>query len=197
MMEIEGHILDTVNNSPKPAIIGVSGFGGSGKSTVAKAIGEQTQTPVISVDSFQKHGAADSEYSLWGIMDFERLERDVLIPFLSGAPVIRYGHFDSNTGIIIETREVEHQGTLIVEGVGLFRPELMKYFAVTIWVDCPIDEAMARGKKRDREEHHNPKDELWEGIWQRNDIEYYRAFKPSEMAVLTIRNYWPHPDGGI
>ncbi|TSC61399.1 MAG: hypothetical protein Athens041674_789 [Parcubacteria group bacterium Athens0416_74] len=85
-------------------------------------------------------------------------------------------------------REVPSTNTLIIEGVGLFRPELMKYFAYTIWVDCPLEEAVARGKKRDKDEHHNPQDELWDGIWKKNDIEYFDTYKPNEIADVIISN---------
>ena len=83
---------------------------------------------------------------------------------------------------------VPHEGVIIVEGVGLFRPELMKYFAYTIWIDVPIDVAIARGKKRDREEYDSPNDELWDGMWKKNDEEYVAAFKPQEVADFVYSN---------
>lgn len=172
---------------PDRKLIGVSGFGGSGKSTFADELGHLLGAPVVGVDSFQKN-RADDEYSLWDIMDFSRLEREVLAPFAAGATTIRYGQFDWATNGISEVRELTDVHTLIVEGVGLFRPELMKYFSFTIWVDCPVEEAIARGKKRDRKVHQNPQDELWDGVWRKNDAEYYEAYRPDKAADLIVKN---------
>jgi uridine kinase len=128
-------------------------------------------------------------------MDFDRLEREVLIPFADKQDIIRYGHFDAKTESISETIEIQNAGILIIEGVGLFRPELMKYFTFKIWMDCPIEEAIARGKKRDREEYGNPQDELWEGIWRENDMQYYETYKPKEAADVIIANSYSGKNG--
>lgn len=121
-------------------------------------------------------------------MDFPRLEAEVLAPFLEEKNTLYYGHFDWFTNGVIETKTVSHNGCLIVEGVGLFRPELLRYFSYKIWVDCPIEEATARGMKRDREEYINPQDEAWGGIWKKNDLEYFETFSPKQTADIIINN---------
>ncbi len=181
-------ILEKVESLPAPRLIAISGFGGSGKSTLAKKLGEAIGAPVVGVDSFQKDGVFDTDFSMWEIMDFARLEREVLAPFMRKEEVISYGHFDTNSKAISETIELKNNGTIIVEGVGLFRPELMKYFTYTMWVDCPLETAIARGKKRDREEYNNPVDELWDGIWKANDEQCFAAYKPKDSASLIVVN---------
>ena len=81
-MEIKKEIIEKIKSLSLPKIIGISGFGGSGKSSIAKAIGLVINAPVVGVDSFQKDEVFDTQYSLWNIMDFERLEKEVLKPFL-------------------------------------------------------------------------------------------------------------------
>ena len=181
-MEITEQLIKTIKNLPTPTLVGVSGFGGSGKSSVAKKLGEALNAAVVGVDSFQTKGAFDSVFSLWEIMDYARLEKEVFQPFKNNESVIYYGHFNSKSESISETVEVKNNGILIVEGVGLFRPELLKYFSYKIWVDLPIEEAITRGKKRDREEYGNPTDELWDGMWKDNDLQYLEAYKPKETA---------------
>jgi hypothetical protein len=121
-------------------------------------------------------------------MDFKRFEKEVLVPFTEGKNPIYYSKFDWDNNVVMDPTKIDHQGFLVVEGVGILRPELKKYYALAIWVDCPIEEAVRRGKKRDREVWHNPKDELWEGIWKKNDLEYYEEFKPKDNADLIVDN---------
>jgi len=186
-MKFDKDIILKITSLPPPTIIAVSGFGGSGKSTFAQLLGSALNVPVVGLDSFIKDKTL-TDYSLWDIMDFDRLEREVLMPFNEGKNPVRYSHFDWEKNAIGETREVSHDGRIIVEGVGLLRPHLSKYFGYKIWVDCPLGEAIVRGKKRDREEYHNPQDEAWEGIWKKNDLEYSNAFNPKGAADVIIDN---------
>jgi len=186
-MKVSEELLHTIKNLQSPALIAISGFGGAGKSTFAEMLGEELKAPVVGVDSFQKN-RTDTEYHDWEIMDYSRLEREVLIPFASNESVIRYGLFSSPENKIVEYRTVEKSDFLIVEGVGLFRPALKKYFTHSIWVDCSVVDATERGKKRDREVHKNPQDESWDGVWKQNDLEYIQNFEPIAFADTIIDN---------
>ena len=185
MIQRTRNIVDKIKNLPKPIVIGLSGFGGSGKSTFALALGKQLVAPVVGVDSFSKSNVHEG-YELWDIMDFERLEKEVLKPFVMGSQKITHGEFDWGKNSLGKEVSFNHDGILIVEGVGLLRPALMKYFSCTIWIDCPIQEAITRGKKRDREEYNNPQDEYWDGIWKKNDIQYFECFSPKANVDFVI-----------
>lgn len=178
-------IIKKINSLPKPVIVGISGFGGSGKSTFAFELGKKLNAPVVSVDSFSKSNKHDGS-QFWDVMDFDRLEKEVFKPVLSGSLSISYGHFDWGENAIVKENAFNHAGIIIVEGVGLFRPALMQYFSCTIWIDCPIEEALARGKKRDTEVHMNPQDKYWDGIWKKNDIEYFESFSPKANVDFVI-----------
>jgi hypothetical protein len=54
--------------------------------------------------------------------------------------------------------------------------------------DGVLEEAISRGKKRDREEYQNPNDECWDGTWKKNDLEYYAVFEPDKKADIVISN---------
>jgi uridine kinase len=178
-------IINKINSLPKPVLIGISGFGGSGKSTFAKKLAEKIRVPVIGIDSFCKSNI-HKDYELWNIMDFARLENEVLKPFKAGEQNLKYGDFDWITNKIEKEISINHNGILIVEGVGLFRPEIMQYFACTIWIDCTIQEAIIRGKKRDREEYNNQQDNHWDGIWQLNDLQCFKEFSPKSKADFIV-----------
>ncbi|MBT4384133.1 hypothetical protein HOD30_00100 [Candidatus Peregrinibacteria bacterium] len=187
MKQILDSIAGSINTLDKPIIIGISGFGGSGKSTVAIKLGKKLNAPVVGIDSFSKSNVHEA-YELWKVMDYSRLEKEVLTPFTLGEQEIAYNEFDWEKNSIGKERSFKNRGVLIVEGVGLLRPELMQYFSYTIWVDCPIEEATERGKKRDREEYNCPQDEYWEGIWQKNDLQCFEKFSPKVNADYILDN---------
>ena len=187
MIEIPVEAISKIRDLPKPLIVGVSGLGGAGKSSFANALGESIGAPIIGVDSFRKN-RTDHGYSMWEIMDYPRLVTQVIKPFLAGEESIRYGHLGRTTNGIRLDKTVRAEGIIIIEGVGLFRAGLKDYLGYKVWVDCPVEEAIARGKKRDREEHQDPQDESWDGIWKRNDQEYVSKYKPKEQANLVFSN---------
>src|SRR3989344_2069027 len=182
-MEVSKKIFEKIKSLPTPSIVAVSGFGGSGKSTYSNLLGAALGAPVVSVDSFAKD-RLDSGQHRWESMDFKRLESEVLVPFIEGQNPIRHGHYDWAVNGIIKAMDVSHSGQIIVEGVGLFRLGLLKYFSYKIWMGVPLEEVTTRGKKRDREIYNNPHDEKWDGIWKQNDLEYFETYQPQEQADL-------------
>ena len=183
-------IIETISKREKPVIIGISGFGGSGKSTLARKLALEINAPIIAVDSFYRSNDL-VEYQLWDIFDFNRLEKEVIIPYSLGNSTLLYKKFDWEKGRGLLETTIVTDDYLIIEGVGLFRPQLSKYFSFSIWIDCPIDVAIERGKRRDREEYGLEQDEMWDGIWRKNDLQYFRRFKPKEIADLILHN-GPH-----
>lgn len=170
-------IIEKVKNLEKPVIIGISGFGGCGKSTLANSLNDKLNGAIIGVDSFCKT-TDNNEYSMWDIMDYERLENEVLIPFYQGSSV-RYKPFDWENNALGQIKEVSSK-VLIIEGVGLFRPELMKYFKITVWIDCSIEEAIKRGNARDVNEYGVDNSTLWNGLWKENDMDCFNRYLPLE-----------------
>ena len=80
MIEIGKQVVEHIASLQKPAIIGISGLGGAGKSTVAKVLNAKTNIPVISIDSFIKDRTI-SDYKNWEIMDFAGSKKKYCNPF--------------------------------------------------------------------------------------------------------------------
>ena len=179
-------IIETIQKLKKPFIVAISGFGGSGKSTFANLLASEIHVPIIGVDNFFNTTERPS-YERWDIYDFERLEHEVIKPFLSGRTFLSYRAFDWEKNELTEVKTTHVDEVLIVEGVGLFRHELMNYFSYTIWIECPIEIAIERGKKRDRDKYGVSQDENWDGIWRDNDMQCYREFDPMKNAECVIK----------
>jgi uridine kinase len=185
-MNISKKLVNTLDLLKAPAIIAVSGFGGAGKTTFANNLSAKMNIPLVSVDSFFR-GFEIIEYSKWECIDFSRLEKEVCLPFLNGNQIIVYREFDWIINSIGQYKEISNSGKIIIEGIGLFRPELINYFSYMIWIDCSLNEAIKRGKLRDQKLNISSHDEYWDGIWKRNDEEYWKDFKPKEIANTIIK----------
>jgi uridine kinase len=182
---ISKEIVNSISMLEKPAVIGISGFGGSGKSTLAKVLASQLKATCIGIDSFFK-SKDSSEYQFWDIFDFKRLEEEVLKPYLAGDYKISYGEFNWEENKVLNISTIITNGLLIIECVGIFRPEIIKYFSYSIWIDCPIDVAIERGKKRDKEEFGINQDDNWDGLWKRNDLQCFDEFSPKRKSDCII-----------
>jgi uridine kinase len=169
-----------------PSCIGISGRGGAGKSSWAAALGTTIDAPVVGVDSFIRNRDQQG-YTCWKILDFERLEAEVLRPFKQGARQLEYCHFDWDANRILTTRTIEPRAGLIVEGVGLFRPSLLPYFSYTLWVNCDEPTATERGKQRDLSAGADNGHE-WDGPWRQNDEQYLSCFAPDKAVDWVLEN---------
>lgn len=186
MYENMEQVREEIASLSLPALVGISGFAGAGKTTFARQLGMLLSAPVVCVDDFGK-SATMREYNLWDVMDYERLEREVICPFLGGEMRFSYGVFDWEQNSITHVETREHQGILIVEGVGLFRPTLLSFFTQTFWLDCPLAVACNQGKKRDQKIYGHKLDEFWEGLWRENDENFFEVFSPRACAGRVVK----------
>lgn len=178
-------IIQTLQQLPQHSIILISGFGGSGKSTFAQTIAEHISCTVIESDDFYRDM---KDYVNWECYDFNRLIKEVIAPYTEG----RSSSYWSYNWHHPSTPIRKHMGMkdyLIIEGVGLLREELLTYADYTIWLDCDIDRAIEQGKKRDKERYHVDHDELWDGIWKRNEMTYYETHQPATIADSIVPSF--------
>lgn len=166
-------------------IIAISGFGGSGKSTYAQKLSFRLGAPIIDIKTFCKSTKLNS-YRYWDIMDYQRLEEEVLIPYSKGFKMITYGVFNWEKNKIVHQTTISFKDSIIVEGVGLFRPELLKYFDEKIWMDMTIEQSIKNGKERDEVDYGLNSNSLWYGVWKDNDLECFKKYKPLEISDKII-----------
>jgi len=173
-------IISRINELPGKSIIFISGFGGSGKSTLAMQLGDKLDIPVISIDDFY----LDMEdYHHWSCFDYEKLISTVIKPFKRNK-FIKYNAYnweDPTTPLLIK---VPLSKTVIIEGVGIFSDNLIKYASLSIWIDCSLEESIRRGKNRDNNIYKVDNDYLWDGIWKRNDTECFNEYNPLYKADI-------------
>lgn len=181
--------LSTINSLPhpsdRPLIIAISGFGGSGKTTLAtKLKTDLADAEMVCIDSFSTHEwrrGAD-----WSNFDRERFAKEILKPAHANEFPLLYAHVPWPGHIADPAIKVQRTKYLIVEGCSIFHRDLLQYYDYKIWVDCPLEEATKRGMWRDRHIHKDEQDYCWQNIWVPNERDFYEKYRPDQVADMTI-----------
>jgi uridine kinase len=175
---------------PKPGrlfVIAVSGYGGSGKSSLAaelaKTLGE---AEVVSIDDFIV-GPKHERSADWHTFDRERL-RDEILAVAQPGEMLTYQQFQSGVRASHRPgsqRTITPGKYLIIEGCSVLHPDLMKYYDFSVWIDCPLDTARLRAEARDRSQG-NDDSRLWDEVWSPNDRDYFNNYRPDRLADAIV-----------
>ncbi|WP_406032431.1 AAA family ATPase [Nocardioides sp. NBC_00163] len=132
----------------RPATLGpgrlicVDGPAGSGKTTLATALAEMTQAPVVHMDDL---------YAGWdGLAEGIAQLETILLPLVEGAAG-SYRRYDWHAREFAETVLVPPSPLLVIEGVGSGAAAYDGFRTALAWVDAPEEERRRRGIDRDGE----------------------------------------------
>ena len=167
-------------------LIGVDGCGGSGKSTFARELSEALKpAPIIPFDDFYKPAhermQGKKPHEIGWQFDWRRLETEVLAPLESNG-YAHYRKYDWNTDSLAEIRTVRAESPIIIEGVYTLRPELLPYYDLRLWIECPKEIRLRRGIERDGEQARSQ----WENDWMREEERYVLSCNPHQRAERII-----------
>jgi uridine kinase len=184
MQEILTAIQKLKQPKDRPLLIAISGFGGSGKTTLANELKAQLEgAQIVTIDSFSTHEwhrNAD-----WDNFDRHRFTREVLVPARENRFPLRFVH-EPWPGNPEETITTPKTGYLIVEGCSIFHPDLLAYYDLKIWADCPLELATKRGMWRDRHVHKDEQDYYWQNVWMPNECDFFEKYHPDKVADITF-----------
>jgi len=180
-------IIKKIAEGKKHFVIALAGFGGAGKSTVANKLSNTLENAVvIPLDQFIINRLLDRSAD-WDGFDWARVIEQVLKPVQDGSEIITFGICDWQQNKIIEEKTLELPKYIIIEGCGLIREQLKKYFDFSIWIDIPLEVAYERGSTRDREEYKVDHDKLWKERWTPNDKDYFEKYQPAVNADFLLK----------
>lgn len=162
--------------------VAISGFGGSGKSTLAEKLAcefDVADEQIIRLDHlYSKH------FDGPGILD--QVDWELLVQILkkahAGERLTYVGK--GYRGEALPTDEVLPK-VVIVEGIRLLQPDLLPYFDISVWLDCPQEVAIERAKARDRAQGEDEETvSLWDTDWGPKDRLYFETYQPNKFATF-------------
>ena len=173
--------IEALRDGTRRIVVGISGFGGAGKSTLARRLVAALPGSMrIRGDDFLEPALVGERSDDWSAVERRRLREEVLDPFRAGATG-RFRRRDWATGGLQPAEAIPDAEVLVVDAVGLFHPELDDALDLLVWVDVDLAVAAERGKARDRRAG-NAHDQLWDEVWVPNDRDFVERFDPRAEA---------------
>ncbi|QCR20725.1 phosphoglycerate transporter [Agrococcus sp. SGAir0287] len=168
-----------------PVVVGISGVGGAGKSTLARALVARVPGAVrLRGDDLLSPVGSRERSSDWGAVDRARLVRDVLVPFRERR-ASTFQRWDWATGELAPPAPAPTGRVLVVDLVGLLHPDVLPALDLSVWCDVDPFVATTRGIARDRaagDDH----DALWHEVWAPNDADFVSRFRPRDVADVLV-----------
>ena len=188
-----------------PLRVGIDGVDASGKTVLANALGDYlkcSERMIIraSVDGFHnpksiryRTGANSPEGYYKDSFNNQAIIDNLLVPLGElGNLKYRKAIFDFRTDreVVSPIQTAKTDSILIMEGVFLFRPELVEYWDLRILVDADFKTTVARALKRDGYYLGSEQNiiEKYNKRYVPGQQIYFREANPKEMAHIIIDN---------
>jgi len=154
--------------------VGVDGFGGAGKTTLAAELAAAVPgAVVVHVDDFARPSLAE-----W---DWDRFAAQLTVPLLADRPA-HYQVWDWDRDAGGEWVDVPPGGLVVVEGVSSTRAQVAVPWDLTVWVEAPRDVRLERALERDGPDMIR----RWLDDWMPSEEAYAARERPQERVDLIV-----------
>jgi uridine kinase len=188
-------VLEIRRRLGRTTIVGISGIDCAGKSTLARTLAAELQATgedavLIGGDDFNRPRSERSTFPAdepdYGF-DYRQLMCEVLVRARGGDRVearLRVKDWERDAW---EERDflVDAGAIILIEGVFLFRPELVPLLDLKVWLEIGFDEALERALVRDADAMGGP-----DGVRER----YARRYFPGQRVHLERDRPRDHAD---
>ena len=189
----------------RPLLVGIDGVNAAGKTTFAQHLSNRLErsghrTQLVHVDDF--HNPKSYRYSggredldfLYRYVDSRKLSQAILRPIRDDAQLrVTLTLLDLATDefTLVRSFDVDPRTIVIVEGIFLFKADLLSFFDLTLYLDISFETSVARGKAR---WNHMPADEVEERFRRRylpGQQLYFDLHDPKGVANIVVDNEDP------
>ncbi|OUE09876.1 hypothetical protein CMsap09_13090 [Clavibacter michiganensis] len=175
------HISSRAEEAGHPIVVGISGYGGSGKTTLARElVAELPGAARMRGDDFLDPARSHVRSTGWDGVDRRRLVATVLAPFRAERPS-KFQRYDWSTRSLGLAEPLPQATVLVVDLIGLFHPEALPAIDLAVWCDVDLPTATRRGIARD-EDLGRDHESLWHEVWVPNEIDFAARLAPRSAA---------------
>jgi uridine kinase len=169
----------------RPIFVGISGYCGAGKSTLARRLTNQVRgTYRLRGDDFLDPVRSHKRSSNWDGVERLRLVSEIIQPVREGRRST-FRRYDWSTHSLGEAESLPAADIFLIDAIGLFHPDVLPLLDLTLWCDIDLETAAKRGMARDvdRGREH---ERLWRDVWIPNDREFDARFGPRDRAEVLV-----------
>ena len=173
-------------SSERVPVVGISGHGGAGKSTLAETLAQDlglAPDQVVGLDGLHAT-TCGPDAGLWEQHDWPLLG-SVVASARAGAERLKYGYrwWSGETGVSDEPMPA----VLLVEGIRLFHEGTSGWFDLSVWLDLDPATAGARAKARNLLQGDDRSElELWDTKWIPEGRVYEQVARPRDRVDLVL-----------
>lgn len=206
--ELLKHLATAILTKQKdsPLLVGIDGIDASGKTTLAEELAtelKKSHRSVIraSIDRFHNPKSvryAKGEHSPEGYyfdsFNYKAITEVLLDPLSSGKLYYKTGVFDyrTDTEVILPVQTATKNSILIIEGIFLFRPELINYWDIKIFININFKISIERAVKRVTEKEYIGSEEEIIKKYKTRYIPaqqlYFEQAQPKEKTDIVVDN---------
>lgn len=181
-------IIDLMNSMERAPIVGISGHGGAGKSTLAaRLVTDLGGTPeqVVRTDCFYAVDAGPGS-GLFDLHDWPVLLE--LLRRLRTTPVPQRLAYQVRTYDGTERIcDAPMPPVVVVEGIRLLQRETMRLLDLAVWIDLAPEPAGRRAVERNRDQGDSSEElDLWRTKWIPEAHAYTQSVGPEQLAHVVI-----------
>jgi uridine kinase len=181
-----GMVRERIMLRGSPLLVAIDGGTGAGKSTLALLLAAKVDGVIVQGDDFYQTGidwskkSAAEKASL--CIDWKRARKEALEPLLAGKTA-SWHPFNFATGVGLADYQVTRKSApvIIIDGIYSANPELKDILGLTILINTPQGERVARHNLRERHI-----DLHWHSVWNEAEIYYLTKVRPPSAFDLVL-----------
>lgn len=170
--------INSLNKKQKTILIAIDGFGGSGKSFLAKSIkGKFPEAVIVEMDDFYSPRLKRPDY--------KRVYEEVIKPIKQGKTAV-FKIYDWKADKLVDGKPIFPENILVIEGVFSMHKELLDSYDIRIWVDSTQEVGFQRGLSRDKNQYGVDTTEKWVKHWMPGEKKYVNSQNPQQKADFVV-----------